>query len=159
MLRPARGQVTWEHPDAFVLSDVDMLEFLLRARITHDDDVVTVQAAYEEHRSTHPDLPTFDELLDAGWFGVAWGRITTELHMRMAVHRQSESLREALAVVLDARRHDGMAFAFDDISALPEAARPLATRLIEHPQGIRSLSAPSLDWVVARDGRPSGLAA
>lgn len=157
-LRPAHEQMPRERRDAFDLRDVDMLELLLHVRLTHDDDVASVQAAYEEHRATHPDVPTFDELLDGGWFGVAWGRVTTGLQTRMAVRRQSESLRDALTVVLDPRRADGTTFAFHDISSLPEAARLLATRLITKPEEIRSLTTPSPDWVATRlwEQRPQG---
>lgn len=150
--------MSWERRDAFDLGDVDMLELLLHVQITHDDDVATVRAAYEEHRSTHPCVPTFEKLLDDGWFGVAWGRITTGLHTRMAMRQQNESLRDALTVVLDPRRSDGAVFAFDDIPSLSEAARPLAMRLMDHPEELRSLTAPSPDWVAARlwEQRPKG---
>lgn len=157
-LRPAHEEMPRERRDAFDLRDVDMLELLLHVRITHDDEVASVQAAYEEHRATHPDVPTFDELLDGGWFGVAWGRITTGLQTRMAVRQQSQSLRDALTVVLDPRRADRTTFAFDEISSLPAAARPLATRLIDGSEEIRSLTTPSPDWVAARlwEQRPQG---
>jgi hypothetical protein len=158
MLRPAHEQVTRERSDAFNLPDVDMLELLLRVRITHNDDAATVRAAYDAHRSTHPEAPTFDALLDDGWFGIAWGRITTELETHGVVRQQTEALRDTLNVVLDAHRRDGIAFAFDDVSALPEAAQPLAMRLIEHPNELSFLSAPSADWIVARlwERRPAG---
>jgi hypothetical protein len=130
MLRPTHEQMTSERRDGFDLRDVDMLELLLHVRITHDDDAAVVQAAYEEHRSTQPAIPTFEELLDQGWFRVAWRRITSELDTHLRARRQGNSLRDALAVVLAGPSREGVEFAFDDISSLSEAARPIATRLV-----------------------------
>ncbi len=158
MLRPPHEQVASESREAFDLTDVDMLQLLLRVQITHGDDVATVRDAYEKHRATHPVAPTFDALLDAGWFGVAWGRITAELRTRREMRKQSKPLHNALALVFDASRHGGTTFAFDDASSLPASAWPVATQLIDHPQDIHSLSAPSADWVAARlwEQRPTG---
>ena len=146
-----------QRPADVDLPDVEMLELLLRVQISHGTDVATVQAAYAEHRSAHPEVPTFDELLDDGWFGVVWGRVTTALHMRLNVRQQAEPLRDALGVVFNADDHRPK-FAFDDIPSLPKAARPVAEHLLVPSAEIHSLRAPSPDWVVARlwEQRPVG---
>lgn len=157
MLRPAHENVGTERSDHFDLSDVDMLDILLRIRIVRGDDVATVQATYEAHRTTNPDSPTWESLLEEGWFGVAWDCVTTELHTHMAARRQDQPLRSALAVILDRRRHD-IRFKLDDISTLSSDGQRVAKRLLEHHEKFRALSAPSPDWVVARlwERRPEG---
>jgi len=157
MLRPAMEHAPRERPGSFDLCDVDMLELLLHVQISPTDDAITVRAAYDAHRLLHSELPTFDELRDDGWFAVTWGRVTSELSLRTPAREQAEPLRAALLAVLDARRR-GTAFAFADISALPEAARALASRLENDPGELRFLSAPSPDWVAARlwERRPAG---
>ena len=157
MLRPAHEHLVAQRSDDFDLSDVDMLDMLLRVRIIHDDDVTTVRAAYEAHRTANPTSPTWERLLDEGWFGVTWGCITTELHTRAAARQQDLVLRNALAVILE-RRHHKINCELDDISTLSLAGQQVATRLVEHHEKFRSLSVPSPDWVVARlwERRPTG---
>ena len=113
--------------------------------------------SYEAHREAHPGSPTFDELIDEGWFGVVWGRITTELNTRMSARQEDEPLRSGLRIVFDARKHDAT-FAFDDVSDLSPAAQQLAARLAEHPAYVRTITAPSPDWIAARlwERRPNG---
>jgi hypothetical protein len=158
MLRPAHEQLAAQRGDDFDLSDVDMLDVLLRVRITHDDDVTEVRAAYEARRAAEPTSPTWERLLDEGWFGETWGRITTELHTRSAARQQAPELLNALAVILD-RSHHKIRCEIDDISSLSPAGQQVATRLVEHHhERCPSLSVPSPDWVAARlwEKRPMG---
>ena len=150
LLRSHYEAETWEWRDGFDLSDVDALELLRQVRISHGDDAATVRSTYEKYRSKHPNVPTFDELLDNGWFGVTWGRITTEICARDAARQQREPLRYGLDLVLNPRNRSETAFAFDDISLLPQGARLVAARLMEEPAPGRCLVVPSPEWVAAR---------
>jgi hypothetical protein len=51
-------------------------------------DAITVRPTYDAHRSLHPEMPTFDELLSARWFAVAWRRVTSGLRLHPSARRQ-----------------------------------------------------------------------
>jgi tetratricopeptide (TPR) repeat protein len=149
MLRPALERPSRARGPASAVTDVEILELLCRVRISHADDVDRVRQAYADHRQAHPGTPTFDDLIENGWFGVAWGRVATELNTRMSARQQDEPLRAGLEIVLSARHHDAT-LTFDDLSGLSPAAQALAASLAEHPENVTTIPAPSPEWVAAR---------
>ncbi|HET8938643.1 MAG TPA: hypothetical protein VFN67_34595, partial [Polyangiales bacterium] len=147
MLRPAHEPRVPARNLVCPVSDTELLELLVRVQVTYGDELDRVRAAYAEHAETHPGCPTFDDLIEDGWFGVTWGRVVSELRTRDAVRQQDEPLRAGLELILNARRIPTLAFG--DVSDLSAAARAMVAELERRPEHFR-LPARSPDWVAAR---------
>ncbi len=155
-LRPTHDYID-RRRSANVLSDVDVLELLARAQIEHSDDEGGVREGYEAHRAAHPELPSFDDLLREGWFGVAWSRVTVPLGSTMGWRKPDEATSAGLEVVRKAARK-GTRLSFGELSDLSEPAQRWAAQKTKASDELRGISPPSPDWVAARlwERRPAG---
>lgn len=149
LLRPVNDSYASARRPTNSVADVDVVELFSRLRVCHADDVGKLRSAYATHCDAHPGMPTFETLLEAGWFGVTWGRVTVEREMRFSVQQQSEPLRSGLQLILDTSFED-TTVAVEDLSGFSESASHLAALLVEHPELPSGMPVTSPEWVAAR---------
>ncbi|MCL2776820.1 MAG: tetratricopeptide repeat protein [Polyangiaceae bacterium] len=146
-LRPALQSPAFRRTPTSYVTDVELLELLVRVHIHRGDNENDVRAAYEAHRTTHPESPTFDSLINEGWFGVTWGRVVSDPNTRFSANQQIEPIRTGFQTILNALLRETK-FEFDSVSDLSQAVQEFAVQLAKKPQNV--VSAPSPDWIAAR---------
>lgn len=75
-----------------LLSDELVLELLLNLDIGFASDLQSALARYDAARSPDCDELSFEQMRDAGWFRVVWGRVSMPYDMWRVVHSQPHEM-------------------------------------------------------------------
>ena len=128
------------------LSDESMLGLLLNLRIDFASDVDSVRATYNSALSVTSNEPSLDEVIDAGWLTVVWGRISAPHDLVRAAEGATPPLG-ALCSLLK-RRFDET-YRVKKTSSRPELD-DVTTRIRNKELRPEQIGCQSPDWVAAR---------
>jgi hypothetical protein len=130
------------------LNDESVLGLLTDLNVEFDNDEGTARAVCNALRAQTPAAPDFDDLADAGWFRVVWGRVRGSLDSNQLVRRASDVARTTLEPVLATQRTRRFLVG-PAASADPSLASTIA-EMQTSPESVYHLECPSPQWVMAR---------
>jgi hypothetical protein len=104
-LMPNRKQV--------MLGEASLLNLFLHLHADFESDLDRACATYHASRPEGLPEPSLNELIEAGWIRVVWGRISTTFELARAVSLAPPGTMTVLAVLLDKRSSE--TYHFDDI--------------------------------------------
>ena len=93
--------VSTPNPRDIILSDESLLHLLQNIAIDFASEVRNARAIYTSALSPDAKEPTFDELIDAGWINVVWGRVSTSYELVRSA--EANKKLSALVVLLKKR--------------------------------------------------------
>ena len=134
------------HSDV-TLSDESMLHLLLNLRIDFERDIDRVRATYDAAGSETSTEPSIEELVEAGWLTVVWGRISVTFDLVRAAEAATPPL-SALCSLLNSR--------FDEVYRVTEIPRghpdidDVAAKIANEELRPEQISCQSPVWVAAR---------
>ena len=137
--RRARGDVT--------LSDELMLRLLLNLRIDFASDLDSARATYNSILSAKSNEPSLEELIDAGWLTVVWGRISASFDLVRAAEAATPSM-SALCSFLGSRfeEHYRLTIQPSGYTELDDVMTKIRNNELRPEQ----VGCQSPDWVAAR---------
>ena len=124
-----------------------MLRLLLNLRIDFASDVDSVRATYNSALSVTSNEPSLDEVIDAGWLTVVWGRISAPHDLVRAAEEATPPLG-ALCSLLK-RRFDETCRVTEKTSGRPELD-DVTTKIRNKELRPEQIGCQSPDWVAAR---------
>lgn len=137
--RRARGDVN--------LSDELMLRLLLNLRIEFASDLDSARATYSSILSAKSNEPSIEELIDAGWLSVVWGRISASFDLVRAAEAATPPM-SAFCSLLSSRFEETYRLAIQ-FSGYPELD-DVITKLRNKELRPEQVGCQSPDWVAAR---------
>ena len=154
-LLPERRDISWTDTRPVMLSDEVMLCLLETIVLTDASEEVTARAAYAGFASLTGGQPSFDDLLDAGWFRILFGHVWTSMQATQAIRRHAATL-PALSAFMGQRFEEGF-----DLADVPSGDPPLndvVRRLAAGEIRVIDIGCQRPAWVAARlwERRPIG---
>ena len=130
------------------LSDELLLHFLLNLRIDFESDFERARATYIAALPSNPNEPSLEELIDAGWLRVVWGRISTSFEIVQAARSSPAGTMTAFAALL-AKRHE-QAYHLTDAARSDTALAAVVTAIDRKELTPRDIGCETPEWVAAR---------
>ena len=130
------------------LSDESLLRLLLNLTIDFASDVERAHAAYTAALPLNSSEPSLDELIEAGWLHVIWGRISIPYEVVQAVHTATTGTMTTFSALL-AKRHDET-YRLRPVPRSDTALAEAATAIDKGELTPREIGCQSPEWVAAR---------
>ena len=143
------AEITAQQPDKDITLDDELfLNLLLNLNITFKSEIKKARAFYNAHRPRNSCEPRLNELIDAGWLQVVWGRIWIPHDISQAARTAHATTMTAFIALLETRFEH--AYHLTGSPNSDTRLAPVVSKMKKKQLTLRDIRCQTPSWVVAR---------